>query len=136
MGLFHQIAQAAPSDNLLSALGIDWKLLVVQIIAFLILVFLLGKFVYPLFMKAVDKRYEDVERAAKLAAEAEERATANQQEIRELFDTAKKEAADIVATAKLEASNIVSDSEEKATKHAEQIVQMPRRRAVLWRQSS
>lgn len=123
MGIIRQFAEtAAPSGDLLSALGIDWKLLGVQIIAFLILVFILGKFVYPLFMKAIDKRQEDIEKAMQLAAEAEETASLRQEETKQLFEEAKKEAASIIDTAKLEASGIVSDSEEKAVKQAEQIV--------------
>ncbi len=42
------------SGDILTTLGIHWELLVFQIIAFLILVWALGKFVYPWLMKSVD----------------------------------------------------------------------------------
>lgn len=115
-------AEAGASNGLLSALGIDWKLLTIQIIAFLIIVLVLGRFVFPQFIKAVDKRQADVEKAARLAAEAEQKAIASQEATQKLLDTAKKEAADIVATAKTEATTIVGESEDRARKHAEQIV--------------
>ena len=55
---------AAADKDLFSALGIDWRLLILQIIAFLILVVLLGKFVYPWLMKSVDERQAGIEAAA------------------------------------------------------------------------
>ena len=56
------------SGDLLGALGIKWEMLLLQIIAFIILVWLLGKFVYPYLMKPVDKRQADIESSAKAAA--------------------------------------------------------------------
>ena len=46
------------NSDLLSALGIDGKLLLLQSGAFLVLVFILGKFVYPHLLKAIEDRRE------------------------------------------------------------------------------
>jgi len=51
----------AASPGLLQALGIDWKLLVEQGVGFLILVAILGKFVYPALVKAIDDRRATIE---------------------------------------------------------------------------
>lgn len=110
------------SSDIFSALGIDWRLLILQIIAFIVLVFLLGKFVYPWLMKSVDERQANIEAAAKAAAKAQEAAEKNNEKVAELLAEARKEAADIVSTAKLESAEIVSTSEKKAVKSAEQIV--------------
>lgn len=115
-------AHTADNGDIFVALGIDWRLLILQIVAFIILVFLLGKFVYPLLMKSVDKRQADIEAAAKAAKEAQTAAADTQEETARLMDEAKKQAADIVATAKLEAAELSSASEEKARATAEQIV--------------
>lgn len=115
-------AEEAAKGNLFAALGIDWRLLILQIVAFLILVWLLGKFVYPLLMKSVDERQKNIEDAAKAAKKAQESAAESQAETAELLAEARKEAADIVATAKLEAAEIASSSEEKARSSAEKIV--------------
>lgn len=108
--------------DLFSALGIDWRLLILQIIAFLILVALLGKFVYPWLMKSVDKRQEEIEAVAQAAEEAKEAAADGQRETAELINKARKEAAEIVSTAKLEASEMAMNSEKKAKSSAEKIV--------------
>jgi F-type H+-transporting ATPase subunit b len=111
-----------PSGDLFGALGIDWRLLVLQIVAFIILVWLLGKFVYPYLMKSVDKRQADIEAAAKAAKDAQESASETQQETARLMAEARKEAAEIVSTAKLEASELSSATEAKARSTAEKIV--------------
>lgn len=114
-------ATAEPSNDLFGALGIDWRLLIIQIVAFLILVFLLGKFVYPWLMKSVDERQENIEAAAKAAVKAQEAASESQEETAKVLAQARKEADEIVSSAKLEASEMLSNSEKKARATAENI---------------
>ena len=125
MTFLSQFAETAPAagGDIFSTLGIDWRLLIIQIVAFLILVFLLGKFVYPWLMKSVDERQANIEAASKAAVEAQKSAEANKEAVAELLAKARKEAAEIVATAKLESAEMVSASEKKAQKAAEQIAQ-------------
>lgn len=113
---------AAAQEDIFTALGIDWRLLILQIVAFLILVWLLGKFVYPLLMKSVDERQKNIEEAAQAAKKAQESAAESEAETAELLAEARKEAAEIVATAKLEATDMVAASEAKAKSSAEKIV--------------
>lgn len=123
MTFLSQFAEtAAPQGDIFAALGIDWRLLILQIVAFLILVALLGKFVYPWLMKSVDERQANIEAATKAATKAQEAAAKNQEQVAELLALARKEAAEIVDTAKLESSEIVANSEKKARTNAEQIV--------------
>lgn len=113
---------AGSSNDLFGSLGIEWELLVLQIVAFIILVWALGKFVYPYLMKSVDKRQADIEAAAKAAKEAQKNASESQEETARLMAEARKEAAEIVSTAKLEATEMVANSEAKARSTAENIV--------------
>lgn len=127
MSLLSQFAvaethEATAGGDIFSALGIDWRLLILQVVAFLILVLILGKFVYPRLMKAVDDRQANIEAAAKAAAQAQKAAEENNVKVAELLDDARKEAAEIVNTAKVEAAELVSASEKKAQKSAERIV--------------
>lgn len=119
---FGATEQAAGGGDIFSTLGIDWRLLVLQIIAFLILVWLLGKFVYPWLMKSVDERQDAIEASVKAAEAAEHKAAETQQEIAKLLKEARTEAKEIVATAKDEAAAMISGSDEKAKKRAEKIV--------------
>ena len=123
MNFLRTFAETAETDGgLFGALGIDWRLLILQIVAFLIMVWVLGKFVYPWLMKSGDERQANIEAAAKAAKKAEAAAAESQEETASLLAQARKEAADIVATAKLEATNLASATEKKAKATAEKIV--------------
>ncbi len=126
MELFTQItwlaSSAAESKDIFTSLGIDWTLLAVQMVAFLILVALLGKYVYPVFTKVIDERQEQIEASTKAAEAAQEHAETAQVEVEKLLATARKEAKEIVATAKLEASSSLEAAEKKATSRAQKIV--------------
>lgn len=123
MNFLSTFAETAEVEgNVFSALGIDWTLLILQIVGFLLLVVLLGKFVYPWLMKQVDDRQKNIEQAAEVAKQAQASAEKNQAEVEKLLAEARKEAADIVSTAKLEATEMVATSEAKAKSSAEKIV--------------
>lgn len=113
---------AAPSGDIFSSLGIDWKLLLIQILAFLVLTWFLAKFVFPPITNMLEKRDEEIERAAKAAKEAEAKAEKAQAKVEALLRQARTDAADIVATAKDEARDIVAKAEEKSQAAADKIV--------------
>jgi len=123
MFLFASTEAAAESTpGLLEALGIDWKLFVVQGIAFLILVAILGKFVYPALMKSVDDRRAAIEAGLKEAKESQEALEKAEAKVSALLAEARKEADDILARTHKEAADVVADAEGKAKSRAEQIV--------------
>ena len=119
---FASEAAAEPEKSLFGALGIDWRMLLLQIVAFGIMVWVLGKFVYPHLIKAIDAREAAINESVKAAADAEANAEKTQAEIEKLFKKARAEAAEIVETAHKEAATMVKDAEDKAKVRAEQIV--------------
>ncbi len=116
--MFSQFAAA----NIFTSLGIDWKMLILQIIAFLLLVGILGKWVYPWLMKSVDDRQQKIDDANKAAEEAKTAAEKAEEKMDELLADARQQAADIVATAHLESTDMLNAAEEKARTTAERIV--------------
>lgn len=120
------IANTAPavehSQGLFEALGVDWKLLVEQALAFLILVWLLKKFVYPALIKAIDSRRDTIEAGMKEAKESQEAAEKVQDQVAELLEQSRKEADEILARTHQEAAAMMSEAEDKAKQRAEQIV--------------
>lgn len=115
-------AETESKGNIFASLGIDWQMLILQIVAFLILVGILGKYIYPWLMKSVDERKEKIDEAAKLATEAQAEAAKTEEKVARMLEDARKEAADIVNTARQESSAALTESEEKARKQAERIV--------------
>ncbi len=116
------IFAAGSLGDIFTSLGIDGKMLLFQGLAFLILVFVMGKWVFPILLKTVDQRQEAIEAGAKAAEAAEKKAAEAQEEVAKLLKQARAEAKDIVATAKDEAVAMVADSEAKAKTRAEKIV--------------
>lgn len=114
-------SQTGGSDDLMTALGIDWRLLILQIVAFLILVAILGKYVYPWLIRSIDERQRDIQDAKKANLEAQKLLDSSQLDMQNLLDEAKQEAAEIIETAKQEAADTVSRGEQKARAMAERI---------------
>lgn len=123
--MFTQFASATADKekaDIFTSLGIDWTLLVLQLVAFLILVWLLGKFVYPVFLKIIDERQAKVEEGVQAAVAAEKKAGEAQAKIEDSLKVARAEAADIVATAKAEATQMIQKAETDAKKRSDRIV--------------
>jgi len=115
-------AAAESSPGLLQALGIDWKLLITQGIAFLILVAILKKYVYPVLVKTVDDRRAAIEAGLKEAKESQEAMEKAEAKVAKLLAQARKDADDMLARTQKEAASVVAEAENKAKTRAEQIV--------------
>lgn len=108
--------------DLFASLGIDWKLLVLQTIAFLILLWFLSKFVFPPLTRMLEKREADIEAGVKAAQTAEKKADSAKAEVEKLLKEARREAKDIVTNAKQEATVAVEAADFKAKACAERTV--------------
>lgn len=123
--LFTQFAAASADGektDILTGLGIDWTILIVQLIAFLILTGVLAKYVYPVFMRIIDERQEKLDDAGKAAEQAEKKAEQAEAKIADSLKQARSEAAEIVATAKDEATQMIEKAENQAKSRSERIV--------------
>lgn len=122
MNYLSQFAATEAKPDMFSSIGIDWKLLILQSIAFLILLWFLKKFVYPALVAMLDRREKLIEESTKAALEAEKNAAAAEAKTTKMIKQARVEADEMLAGAKAEASNIVDEAEKKSRKRAEQIV--------------
>jgi F-type H+-transporting ATPase subunit b len=117
-----EATHVSQNSDLFSALGIDGRLLLLQAAAFLVLVFILGKFVYPYLLKALDVRRAQAEETALNAKKAEEALAQVEQKVADILRSARAEAGDMIDRSQKEATSIVEEAEDKATKRAEHIV--------------
>lgn len=113
---------ATNNGDMFASIGIDWTVLLLNIVAFLILLWLLKRFVYPPLVKMLDEREKDIESARQAAMESEKHAETAKAEIDKLLKEARGEAADIVATAKAEATSMVEQAGEKSRAQADRLV--------------
>ena len=119
-----QFANTAPADeNLFVALGVDWKLLLLQTLAFLILLWFLKKFAYPPLTKMLDKHEERINEAREAANKTKQEAEQTQAEVEKLLGQARKEAGEIISTAKSEATSLVETADTRSKERAERLMQ-------------
>ena len=115
-------AHAAEKADLFSSLGIDWLMMLLQTIAFLILLFVLSKWVYPPLVAMLDKRDKDLRTAEKAAKSARDNADKTEKMINEMMRKARIEAQETVAAAQQEATRVVDEATKKAQTKAEATV--------------
>lgn len=116
-------ASAEVTDSgLFTSIGIDWKLLVLQSIAFLILLVILKKFVYPPLLKMLDAHERSIKEAREAANETKQQADKAQAEVDAMLKIARKEAGEIVTTAKDEAIALVESADAKSKDRAERLI--------------
>jgi F-type H+-transporting ATPase subunit b len=120
--LTHVSSTEVAEESFFEQLGIDWTLLVLQGLAFLVLVFLLGKFVYPVFLRIIDERQAKIEESTKHAEIASKKAQEAELNVEKTLKAARKDAADIIATAKAEVAQMTEAADKKAKSRAERIV--------------
>lgn len=104
----------------LTSLGIDWKLLVAQIVNFLILLLILRKFLFAPIVKMLSERKEKIAKGLEDAESAQKRLDNAENEARKAIAKATQEAQIIVGSAKKEAeeekNKIIAEAQEKAAK--------------------
>lgn len=117
-----QEAAEGASPGLFEALGINVQMLIQQSIAFLILVFILAKFVYPHLLKAIDNRREAIEEGLKEAQESQKALEEAEARVSDMLKDARKEADEVIKRSQKEAATLVADAETKAKQRAERLV--------------
>ena len=120
--MFTHFAEAAASGGLLGALGIDGRLFVTQLIAFLVLLAILKKWVFPPIIRSIDKRQESIDATVREATEARQALEKAESKAGDVLAEARKEAEAVLARTQEEAQRAISESEVKAKERAEQIV--------------
>ncbi len=120
------LSDEAAKPGLFESIGIDWKLLVLQTIAFIILFLFLKKYVYPSIIKTLDEHEKNIREASDMANQAKRDAEKTEAEVEKLLSKARKDAKDIVSNAKDEATAMVEASDKKAKAKAEAMLENAR----------
>lgn len=115
-------AHAPEQGDMFASLGIDWKLLILQAVAFLILLFLLSKFVFPVITRMIDDREKQIAEGQKAALAATKKAEEAENNIDQMMQEARAEASEVVTTAREQADKLLRDSQAKAKEQAERVV--------------
>jgi len=109
-------------QELLSKLGIDWKLLIAQIVNFLVLLFVLWKFAYGPIVAMLEKRQKKIEKGLKDAEDAHKKLAESEEKQKEILRHARIEAKEIVEKSREQAEKSKSGIAAEAKVQAEKIV--------------
>lgn len=105
----------------MEALGIDWRLLIAQVVNFLILLILLTKFLYKPIVKMLDNRSNKIESGLKAAEKSQKDLAKADVDAEKIREKAYKEANEILVGAKSEAGEEAKKIVSKAEAQAEEI---------------
>ena len=120
----------------LSAFGIDWRLLVANLINFLILATILYKLGYRPILKFVRERQEKIERGVKRAEKAEEKIKQTIENEKRVLKQAHLKAQEIMSKAKTEAESLANSIVKKADEETKNIVSRAKKEIRLEQEQS
>ena len=109
-------------QELFSKLGIDWKLLIAQIVNFLVLLFILYKFAYGPILAMLEKRQKKIEKGLKDAEAAGKKLEESEERQKEILKRARHEAKEIVKKSRIKAEKSKSEIALVAKEQAEKII--------------
>jgi F-type H+-transporting ATPase subunit b len=108
--------------SLFTALGINVQSFVFFLIAFMVTVYIVGRWVFPPLNRALDAKREELEAAARHEDESKKVLENAEKSASELLTNARKSADEIIATAHADAASQLDAARRKATEQTERIV--------------
>lgn len=122
--------------ELISKLGIDWKLLVAQIINFLVLLAILYKFLYRPVLELMQKRTRRIEDGLNKAKEIEEELVKTRQDYKNQISRAKKEANEILEKANVQAEKNKKEMVVKAKEEIAQVINQEKKKIAAGKEQT
>jgi len=113
----------------LESLGIDWKLLIAQVINFLVVLLVLKKFLYGPIVNMLIDRKNKIEQGLKDSQEAREKLNETNAQTRKLLAEASLESEKIIKSTKKEMEEQTKKKLDEAQKKAEEIIATSKRLA-------
>lgn len=108
--------------GLATALGLNLQALILNTLAFFVIVFILGKWVFPSLIKALDAKRDELEAATRLEREAKASLEQAEAKADAVVSEARASAEEIISAAKADATAQIEAAREKAKAQAERSV--------------
>lgn len=106
----------------ISALGLDWKAVVIQGITFLVFLLIIKKFALGKIVGVLEDRRKTIEESLDKAEELTKRNIESQKQVDALLHDARKEAEMIIEKTNSEAGSIIKEAQDNATSKAKKII--------------
>lgn len=106
----------------LHTLGIDWKLLIAQVVNFIVLLYLLNRFLYKPVLGLMETRSKHIKDSIAKAQAIDASLEKTKEEQDRLLSEARREAKSILDDARSHSEEIVARAKENATAESERII--------------
>lgn len=116
------LADSSGIGGLFTALGLNVQSLVLNTLAFLVIVAVLGKYVYPSLIKALDAKKDELEAAVRMERDAKDALDKAEAKAGDVIQEARASAEEILAAAKTDAIAQLEDARAKAAAQTERSV--------------
>lgn len=116
------VASSAEAGGI-SSLGIDAKLLVLQIITFIIVFWILKRYAFGPIINILDERYKRIESSIDNAEKLAKQNELTEEKSREILRDARAQAEETITRGREEATQIVKDAEESAQERADKLIE-------------
>jgi F-type H+-transporting ATPase subunit b len=116
--------------ELIDKLGIDWKLLIAQVINFGILLFVLHRFAYKPILKMLQKRSQTIEDGLANAKKIEDNLRDSELNKNELLNAARQQGQSIITQAGEQAERTRAERLQAASKEVEDIISRAKQEIV------
>ncbi|MEX0621668.1 MAG: F0F1 ATP synthase subunit B [Candidatus Woykebacteria bacterium] len=120
--------------EILKSFGVEPILLLAQIVNFVILLFLLQRFLYKPILKVLEERRKKIEASIKQAEDIEKRYEESSKKQAEILIKARGEAAEIVDSAKKEAKSLSEQMQAEAKKSIDETIKRTQESLTLEKQ--
>ncbi len=121
--------------EVLAKLGVDWKLLLAQVVNFLILLFVLRRFAYKPMLKFLDDRSKKIETGLRDAKRATEKLSEIEAKEREVLEEARKESVAMIARARESAEKTAEKIMIESREESERVLNETRKKIAVERES-
>ena len=108
--------------EILTNIGFEWRIALANFVNFMIIFWLLNKFIFPSLKKALKNRKEVIEKGVADAQKAETALVMADEEKKKIINEANYRAGDIRSEAEQDRKKIVGDAKGEATKEAEKTI--------------
>lgn len=121
--MFHFLmADSSGLGGLFQALGLNWQSFLLDLAAFLVTAYVIGKWVFPPLTKALDAKKEELEAAARLENEAGTKLEQAKNEAIAVIKEARSAADEILATAKTDGAAQLEAARKRAAEQGDRLV--------------
>ncbi len=112
--------------NILKDFGVNPVLLVAQIVNFLIILFILKRFMYKPVLDTLKKRENEIKQGLKDAQEADKKLISAEEKEKQILQKAHATGENIIAEARLEVDELKAKKEEQTKAEAQRLIEQAR----------